>query len=327
MPRITLATFDTDGLTVEPSSERQVLQALAIRETRADLVALLGVPSMMVVERFRAAMPDLVGCSYRCCLALPGNDPATGHPGVLSNLPIIRARSHRILTFAEIGHPAPADTLPTAPVFGRGCLELEVEMQRRRLTLFICHFTSPPVIDLSATGNGRWHAEAAAVRWIVERRFADPAGAEWVVMGSLGEIASNEALSGTSNGGDQPMTRSCLGPLLANHFAHEVATDAPIGPWTRFEPLPNCYSQPDHLLLSPALATRNRESRVRIIRAGLPYRAERDPSPRYPRTGWLSPAASLSCPLVVELDFQGRRVRSPRKRQGSPGGGLPGRAL
>lgn len=185
-------------------------------------------------------------------------------------------------------------------------------MQRRRLTLFICHFTSPPTAERTAIGHGRRRSEAAAVRWIVEQRFADPARAEWVVMGSLGEATSDEAASGTSNGGDRPPTGSCLDPLLADHFAHEVGTDAAAGPWTRFELLPDRYSQPDRLLLSPALAARNPESRIRIIRAGLPYRAERDPSPRYPRTGWLSPSASLSCPLVFELDFRGRRTRSRR---------------
>jgi hypothetical protein len=309
MPTFRLATFDSCGLAsagrgAAHDEERLVLQALALRDTHADLIALQAVPDMATLDGFRSAMAELVGRRYHEALLLQGNDATTGSPAVLGDLAVVQARSHRTLSFATIGRLPPPDLEPTSPVFARDCLEVAIEHEGRRLTLFVCHFTDPPPgprsPETEEPARQRRLAEAAAVRWIIEHRFAAPKRAEWVVLGNLGDQATEA--DGT------PVANHGLGPLLARGFAVDLAehgTNLPPQRWTRFSPDTGRYLRPDHVLLSPALARRNQDSRMRIIRAGLPHRAERHVGPRYPRIGWLEPAASWSCPVVVELTFQG----------------------
>ncbi len=333
MPVLRLASFDTDGLApaAEPGSdeERLILQALAVAETAADVVALQGVPGMAALEALRAAMQKAVGRDYRHALLIDGNDPVTGHSAVLANLPIVHARSHRTLSFAELGCTPPAGLEPETPVFSSDCLEVAVERQGRPLTLFVCRFTgSPPHrgwVDGAEPGRERRLAEAAAVRRIVEQRFADPARAEWVVLGNLADQSADEA--------GLPDPNHALGPLLDDGFAVDLLGLAPgiAGDrWSRYDMAADRYSRPDHLLLSPALARRNRQSPVRVVRAGLPYRATRHSGQRYPRIGWLAPAASWHCPVVADLTFSGDAESGEpagAQRPHRSGGGRPGRAL
>jgi hypothetical protein len=308
MPTIRLATFDSHGLAAGGSTdERLVLQALAVRATGADLVALQGVPGMAVLEAFRTALVAVVGREYRHALMLAGGGAAPGQPAVLSNLLIVHARSHGTLSFAEIGRLPPAGVLPEEPIFGRDCLELAVERDGRTLPLFICHFVDAPPAPSEPEAveacRQRRLAEAAALRWIIERRFADPGRAEWVVLGNLADQTSDEL--------GLPVANSGLAPLLARGFAVDLvglAADAPDERWTRFEPGRSGYLRHDHILVSKALAAPNRESRVRIVRAGLPHRAERHAGPRYPRVGWQEPMASLACPVVADLAFTGQQA-------------------
>ncbi len=319
MPTIRLATFDSCGLTragvdAAHDDERLVLQALALRETNADLIALQAVPDMATLDGFRAAMAELVGRRYREALLLEGNDPITGSPAVLGDLSVVQARSHRTLTFADIGRLPPPGLEPTSAVFARDCLEVTIEQESRRLTLFICHFTDPPPapapLEAEEPARQRRLAEAAAVRWIIEQRFTAPQRSEWIVLGNLSDQATE------ADG--HPVANHGLGPLLARGFAIDLAehsSNLPPERWTRFAPGTGHYLRHDHLLLSPALARRNQDSRVRIIRAGLPHRAERYVGPRYPRIGWLQPAASWSCPIVVDLTFTGQRMASTRPNE------------
>lgn len=308
MPNIKLASFNFDGLSGDirdgPGQERQVLQALALRETDADVAALQGVASGAALKRFVFGGLEAVGRVYRHHLSIDGNDSGSGHLAVIGHLPIVHIRSYRALTFAECRRTPPPGLRPDAAVFARDLLEVDIEQQHCRLTLFVAHFTSVGECDAACNGQPtsreRRQAEAAATRRIIERRFADPATADWVVLGDLGEQVSDE------QGRHDP--NSSLGPLLADGFAHDLlasAIEVPAERWTCHDPSTHRYLRRDYLLLSPALARRNRAPRLRIVRQGLPYRAERYTGPRLPRTGWLSPAASSHCPVVVELAFTG----------------------
>ncbi len=310
MPTLRLATFDTNGLAHWPADdERLVLQALAVRDTRADVIVLQAVADMAALDAFRNAMGAAVGRRYGQALMLPGNDGLTGSPAVLSDLPLVHARSHRTLTFAEIGRMPPEHVEPETPVLSRDCLEVEIEQEGRRLSLFVCHFTDPPralipgpaALPDEERARQRRLAEAQAVRWIIEQRFTSPQRAEWIVLGSLGDQATDQQ--------GRPVANHGLGPLVARGFAIDLAehsSDAPSDGWTRFIPATERYARHDQLLLSPALAARNQDSRMRIIRAGLPYRAERHCGPRYPRIGWQAPAASWSCPVAADITFTGK---------------------
>ena len=304
MPALRLASFDTEGLAVAANrsrvSERLILQALAVGETAADVVALLGVPDAAALDAFVDSLYTATGRHYRHTLVLGGNDPRAGHPALIAQVPIVHARSHRTLSFAEIGRTPAYDLEPDQAVFSRDCLEVEIERQGRRLSLFVCQFeASPPGARLHAgldPERKRRQAEAAAVRQIIEHRFVDPALAQWVVLGNLADQAKDERGQADPNHG--------LGPLLEGNFA--VDLDSPgADRWSHFDLAANRYRRPDQILVSPALARRNQRSRVDLVRAGLPYRADRYTGPRYPRIGWLAPAASWHCPVVVDINFSG----------------------
>lgn len=304
MPRLELATFNLDGLATGAGDERTILQALALKEADADVLALQGIASFARLKAFSRGALDEVGCACPHQLVIDGNDDLTGHLGVIGRLPLVHARSHQALTFAESRCTPPAGLGPDAPVFARDCLEVDVEQQGCRLTLFVCHFTAAGEGGAECGGHGpdrdRRQAEAAALRRIIERRFADPAAAEWVVLGDLGEQAVDDAGRLDPN--------SSLAPILAGDFAHDLlaaAVDAAADRWTFHDPRSGRYLRRDYVLLSPALARRNRHARPRIIRTGLPHRAERHAGPRLPRIGWAVPAASNHCPVTVELAFTG----------------------
>ncbi len=314
MPGFRLASFATERLGAPGGplmAERRVLQALALRAADADLVALQGVTSAAALERFRLGeLARAGGLDYRRALLIEGNDPRAGHPAVLGRLPIVHARSHASLSFTEIGRTPPRGMPPEAPVFTRDCLEIETELQRRRLALFVCHFgdpapaaTEPDGVGPLDTGEGpreRRLAEAAALRWIIERRWPDPAQAEWVVLGSLGDALFDD--------GGRPVPNSGLAPLVADGFAVDLLArgiPVPAERWTWHLAATGTYGHHDHLLLSPALARRNRDAVPWLVRGGLAWCAERYDGPRFPRVGWLEPAASSHCPVVLDLAFNG----------------------
>jgi endonuclease/exonuclease/phosphatase family metal-dependent hydrolase len=304
MPGVRVASFDTEGLAVAADRsrvpERLILQALAVGETGADVIALLGVPDAAALDTFVGTLFTATGRHYRHSLILGGNDAAGGHPAVLAQAPIVHARSHRTLSFADIGRTPPHDLEPGAPVFSRDCLEVTIERQGRHLDLFVCHFTASqpgarPLVGPDPERRQR-QAEAAAVRQIIEQRFADPATAQWVVLGNLADQPEDDRGLADPN--------HSLGPLLDGTFAKDLG-----GPgadrWTHFDLATNSYRRCDHILVSPALSRRNQRSRIDIIRGGLPYRAQRSAATRYPRVGWLSPAASWHCPIAAEINFSG----------------------
>ena len=319
MPTFRLATFDSCGLAragvdAAHDDERLVLQALALRETNADLIALQAVPDMATLDGFRAAMAELVGRRYREALLLEGNDPVTGSPAVLGNLAVVQARSHRTLTFAAIGRLPPPGLEPTSAVFARDCLEVAIEQESRRLTLFICHFTDPP--PAPAPTGGRRAGPPAPPRRGRCRALDHRAALHGTAALGVGRARQSGDQATEADG--HPVANHGLGPLLARGFAIDLlehGSNLPPERWTRFAPGTDRYLRHDHLLLSPALARRNQDSRVRIIRAGLPHRAERHVGPRYPRIGWLQPAASWSCPIVVDLTFTGQRMASTRPNE------------
>jgi predicted extracellular nuclease len=171
---------------------------------------------------------------------------------------------------------------------------VHVQVGEKALPVFVCHFKS---MDPDREKTREWRvAESAAVRRILERRFPDPAGADWAVVGDLNDYTENDGA---------PDPNHALAPLLDGGFAVDaVKRIADVKDrWTHFFPDERAYHQLDYVLLSPALARKNKEAVPRILRQGLPYRAERYQGPRYPRIGWDRPKASDHCPVVIDLRF------------------------
>lgn len=314
--------------------DKRQMTALALAETRADLLCLQEVDSLRAMEAFFAnyvrRMSDIRYGHFRL---MEGNDKrgidvAFAARRDLLGADGVRVFSHRDRTFADLDvysdELAELHIPPTGRVFVRDCLELDLTIQGRSLAVFIGHFKS---LENYKQEDGRKAtrpirmAEARAVRRLIERRFGvDWREANWIVAGDLNDFTEVIGPLGVVT----PSPGHGLGPLLERFAVNPVSQLPPAERWTHFhrewsepkERIVEEHIQLDYVLLSPALA--RREPTVEIIRRGLPYRVPLDPGDpdrsiarlaltgdRYPRIGWDRPKASDHCPVVVEFDLPG----------------------
>ncbi len=184
-------------------------------------------------------------------------------------------------------------------VFRRDCLEIDLQIDGRPMTLYVCHFKSMAGSrDLTRPLR---RAEAMAVRRIIEQRFGRRAGeANWAICGDLNDYREIDGLPVLDDFGKP--APSGLDPLLADDFAVNPMLRRPAEDrWTTYHGAEDQYAQLDYILLSPALAQANPAAVPEITRAGQPFRATRHDGPRYPRVGWDRPKASDHCPVVIAL--------------------------
>jgi len=334
------------ALTLE--DDKRQMTALAIAETRADIIALQEVDSLRVLEAFFANYVHRVAdIRYGHFRLEDGNDPRGIDVALAVRRDLVahgggvRATSHRTVSHADLDvydtSLAALGIRPADPVFKRDCLMVDLDLGGRQLTLFICH--------LKSMNNGRddgrlatmpvRRAEALAVRRIIERRFgAGWREASWVVAGDLNDYRELIGPGGVV----VPAGPSGIDPMFEDFAINPVAELPAYERWTHFhrawsETLGRIveeHVQLDYLLLSPALAAAG--ARVEILRRGLPYRVPLDPrapdrsipalatrGDRYPRAGWDRPKASDHCPVVVEIVVGENRPASRSDRKpGSP---------
>ncbi len=278
------------------NDEMRVMTALAIRDGAADVVCLQEVESMRGLrafhDRYLRRMTEL---DYPHSVLIEGNDGRHIDVAVMSRFPLERIVTHQALRWDELQIRKPKIVESEHDrIFKRDCLEVHAQANDKVLPIFVCHFKSMNP-DREQTQPWR-EAEAIAVRRIIERRFPDPAAADWAVVGDLNDYTECDGEPDTGHG---------LAPLLDDGFAIDaVKRIADVKDrWTHFFPDARAYRQLDYVLLSPAFAHKNKDAVPRILRQGLPFRAERYQGPRYPRIGWDRPKASDHCPVVIDLTF------------------------
>ena len=278
------------------NDEMRVMTALAVRDGAADVVCLQEVESMRGLrafqERYLRRMADI---EYPHSVLIEGNDGRHIDVAVMSRFPLERIVTHQALRWDELQIDKPKIVEAERDrIFKRDCLEVHVAVGEKALPVFVCHFKS---MDPDRERTREWRAaEATAVRRIIEKRFPDPAAADWAVVGDFNDYTESDGV---------PEPHHALAPLLDRGFAVDtVKRIADVKDrWTHFFPDARAYRQLDYVLLSPALARKNKDAIPRILRQGLPYRAERYQGPRYPRIGWDRPKASDHCPVVIDLKF------------------------
>ena len=261
------------------------LTAAVLKEADADVVALEEVFDQATLDHFHDRV--LVPCgvaAYPHRICLPGNDGRGLDIAVMSRLPFVSVSSHAGETPSSLGLE-PAEGVGAADrIFRRDCLEVTVGA----LTLFVCHFKAPGP-DPAAVWPVR-RLEAAAVRKLVERRFADPSGALWLIVGDL-----NEPLH-AAPGRERP-----IAPILGDFSVDLLLRLPPDERWSYRQPDSRLYSRPDALMASPELARRWPNATPRILRAGLGREAERYRGERLPAVGQHRPHASDHAALVVDF--------------------------
>jgi endonuclease/exonuclease/phosphatase family metal-dependent hydrolase len=273
-------------------NENRVFTALNMKEKSPEVICVQEVENMAILKGFHQRyLKRISGKDYRHLMLIDGNDSRLIDVAVLSRCRIVSAMSHQDME-ATINY---ADGPKKERVFRRDCLEVNIKKSNQILPIFVCHFKS-------MCGGRREtkpirEAEAAAVKKIVEERFDDPSQSDWIIVGDLNDY--NEDDTG------QPDNDHGLGPLLNDGFVVDLVKriENPRNRWTHYWPTGDEYRQLDYILLSPALAAKNRDVVPTIVRNGQPYRAGRYSGKRWPRVGYDEPKASDHCPVVVTLRF------------------------
>lgn len=322
--------YEMVRMTFEAVASDDVRQAtaLAIAETRADIVCLQEVDSQQALDVFydHYLKPVLrqsfghvsktwdeaerrardVAYFYDERVVIAGNDTRGIDVGVMANRPI-GLRSHANLTYLFL-ETAPLDWAAiearnirrTDRVLRRDCVSIDVEVEGVPLTIYNCHFKSMSRVTPGGDGRAETQplraAEVWAVRRLIEQRFGpSPGDGNWVVCGDFNDFLEVDG---------EATRHSALGPLIDDGFAVNVmARRAPDDRWTHFYPEGDAHVQLDYILLSPRLAAANPTAVPEVIRKGMPYRVPRlEGAPRYPRLGWARPKASDHCPVVLEIE-------------------------
>ena len=315
------------------ADDTRQLTALAIAATRADILCLQEVDNAAALRAFEYGyLFKMIGSGYRESYTSTGNDSRGIDVAIMMRtetrdgdpIELVRVTSHAHVTFDDFGlyDPAlePLNIHPNDRIFRRDCLEVDLKVGGKALTIYLVHFKS---MGPGRNGlNGRdatmpvRMAEAAAVRRIIETRFgADKtARRRWLICGDCNDYYERVLIHGDEVTGYEfePVKEemSSLDLLLANGFAENIVSRKPeLDRWTLFHtrgPDERHLCQLDYLLLSPALAERNSQAVPDIIRNGQPWRAIFPPGQevdRFPRTGWDRPKASDHCPVAVTLDL------------------------
>ena len=236
---LTLATFnvrnffdaDNDPLKLDdvpnPSDVTKKIAALgaALRMIDADVIALQEVENLQILTRLRDdALSDE---GYGEVRLVEGNDPRGIDVALLSRHPVTRQISHKDDHFPGVD----GDTVSHG--FSRDCLEVDLDVKGRKVTLLINH--------LRAKGYGsddaaQRNAQAARVRAIADAILAANAQALLTVVGDLNDVPTSRALTLLMQG-NPPLTDPTSGNPPLQRYT--VA-------WGNKE-------QVDYLLLSPAL--------------------------------------------------------------------------
>jgi endonuclease/exonuclease/phosphatase family metal-dependent hydrolase len=273
----------------ELGMDDKAITGAAVRELGADVLCLQEVENVDTLKYFRAQA--LGGrTQYPYVAGVDGNDPRLIDIAVLSKRPITRIRSYQHLM-------DPAS--PTAPLFSRDCLEVDIEVdvgqgRSTPVTLFVNHFKS--MRGGRAETRDKRERQARMVRDIVTARFgpAAPGDRPFVVLGDLNDYLDPDGSGGS--GIEQVVKWDQVENVVARLPEDEQ--------WTHYWDDGDEYRQLDYLLPSVSLARAAPDALPEILRKGLPLRAVKYTGPRFPGVGQNKPKASDHCPVVFDLEVR-----------------------
>ncbi len=315
---------------ISSADDTRQLSALAIADTDADILCLQEVDNMEALKAFEYGyLFRMIGSGYRQKYLVEGNDSRGIDVAVLMReqtrdgqpIELRDVKSHAALTYHDLGlyHPGLGPNIqPEDRIFKRDCLELDLRIGGRPLTVYVVHFKSMTngrdgVDGRTATMPIR-EAEAKAVRHIIENRFGRDHVSQrnFVICGDMNDYQEKVDVIGDRRHGYDYAVQSDL-PSALDVFSHDgFAENAmrrrdPLDRWTLYHargPEEQHLCQLDYIWLSSGLAAANPTAMPEIIRNGQPFRTPFPPGQeveRYPRIGWDRPKASDHCPVAITL--------------------------
>jgi predicted extracellular nuclease len=312
------------------SDDKMQLAALAIADCRADIVCLQEVENLAALRAFEYGyLFKMAGHGYRNKYLVEGNDGRGIDVAAMvrdetadgESIEFVGLQSHAHVTFEEFGlynaALKEAGERPGDRIFRRDCVEIDLRVGGRPLTLFLAHLKSMGPDKAGKDGREVTMpirlAEAAAVRRIVETKFGkgDTARRNWLICGDMNDYRERLVVQGSRQSGYQfrhAIEEQAGFDPIGEGFSVNLVARRPAGDrWTLYHsrgPDEQHLCQLDYIFASPALAERNPAAVPDILRNGQPWRT---PFPagqeveRYPRIGWDRPKASDHCPVAVTL--------------------------
>ncbi len=317
---------------VAHADDTRQLTALAIAEARADILCLQEVDNLAALAAFEYGyLFKMIGQGYRHKYLVDGNDSRGIDVAVMARdttrdgqpIEVVEVTSHAHLTYKDFGlyEPVLAELglEPHDRIFKRDCLNVDLRIAGKPLSLFVTHLKSMSGarngLDGRASSLPVRRAETRAIRRIVEDKFgaAHAADRRWLICGDFNDYRERVLVGGDEwNGFDFTPVReeeSALDVLLGDGFAVNLVERRPeMDRWTLYHtrgPQERHLCQLDYILASPSLASKNEDAIPKIVRRGQPWRTVFPPGQevdRYPRTGWDRPKASDHCPVAVTLN-------------------------
>lgn len=335
-----LEALDQARMIVHEDDSRQ-MTALAIADCKADIICLQEVENLAALEAFEVDyLEDMTGLSYPHKVWIEGNDSRGIDVALMARtatadgetIEIKSVKSHHTKTFEQLDvfskELAELGVNPKERVFRRDCLEVNIKVGGKPVSLFISHFksmgTSREGVDGRAYTMPVRQAEARAVRSIINQKFGESRAANmrWLICGDMNDYCERLVIGGNQDEGykfdllqeadsgilaltkdgfsDDLVKRRVGDDRWTLHYANGAARNVR-APEER--PVRHLV-QLDYILASPAMAKANKDVVPDIIRKGQPYRTVFPPHQdveRYPRTGWDRPKASDHCPVAVTL--------------------------
>jgi len=316
---------------VSLTDDTRQMTALAIAEADADILCLQEVESLDTLHRFEYGyLFKMIGDGYRQKVLVEGNDRRGINLALMAReqtldgapIEILETTSHAYLSYEEAGAYTPdleGLAHPNERVFKRDCLEVDLKIGTKRLTVYVVHFKSMggprDGIDGRDYSMPVRLAEARAVRKIITDRFgAGGSGKRYVIAGDFNDYSERLVITGDRRNGydftPTPAEAGAVEALTDGGFTENVVRRRhDLDRWTLYHtrgPQERHLCQLDYLLASPALTRTSRDRLPDIIRAGQPWRTPFPPGQevdRYPRTGWDRPKASDHCPVAMSFDL------------------------
>ena len=272
---------DSDGFSINNlafsinDETAKQITAKAIREVDADVLALQEVDNLKVLDRF--ASKYLGGMRYKHRILIDAFDPRNIDVALISRHPIVGVKTYR----------SERNAANTAPLFSRDCLDVDIDINGKILTVYANHFKS--MIGGRNKTHERRKEQANKVIEIIDSRWrADSYNGNYAVVGDFNDYLDH----------DSSLNELVSHPGLVDVGQRIDESDR----WTHYWAKGNQYKQIDFLLLSPQLAENNAQP-SEIMRKGLPHRAEKYIGERFEFVGENNPKASDHCPMFIDLEL------------------------